>query len=547
MVRVFSTFAASLALLTPALSSATKISFTNKCDFQVELYDNSKGDLLSQGQSVQRGLPQGSHGMFRHGKNPQATLAEFSNNGGKVWYDISVIPPGPGFCGSFSDCKAQTKGARGYNIPMAIKPKQNENGSHCRSLICEHEQCPDAYLFPKDDTKTHNCPGNTEFEVVFCPNGKAESNQGNAPQPQNQDNKPAAPAAPIAKPTAVPPLAFRQESGVSDFKPATNGTSFEKATIKSSFTYRGKEAGNMKGFYDMVLDNKRECTSKQRVEVNSPVGPMSEDVTMVFRGPMNIFNIAVFDGSKGGDWQKVSSYDQKEGKVDNMLFMNNKNIDYVRGARSPQGFASASGMEKAETATVFSGELKEATDPNKIGAGPGIQTGAEINIMTEKKCEKDTCKGYFDENGYEGWNGGKKMFVTKVQMPQGAKPNQPAIWMLNSQIVRSNQYGCNCRGMGAKGGCGELDIAEVIETLPSRDKVTTHYYYFDDGNSGADNFAARPTDAPTTYITLIDESGEGTIKILEIGADDFDFSIESVSAAQIQKWVEAKDINLLQK
>ncbi len=52
-----------------------------------------------------------------------------------------------------------------------------------------------------------------------------------------------------------------------------------------------------------------------------------------------------------------------------------------------------------------------------------------------------------------------------------ANTNLPALWFLNGQIVRANQWGCNCRGVGAQGGCGELDIAEV-------NLFATYFYFF---------------------------------------------------------------------
>lgn len=30
-----------------------------------------------------------------------------------------------------------------------------------------------------------------------------------------------------------------------------------------------------------------------------------------------------------------------------------------------------------------------------------------------------------------------------------------------AQVVRTAQYGCNCRGAGGNGGCGEFDIVEA--------------------------------------------------------------------------------------
>ncbi|KAJ8524697.1 hypothetical protein ON010_g16419 [Phytophthora cinnamomi] len=138
------------------------------------------------------------------------------------------------------------------------------------------------------------------------------------------------------------------------------------------------------------------------------------------------------------------------------------------------------------------------------------------------------------------------MFVTKVQMPTGSTANLPAIWMLNAQVVRASQYGCNCRGSGSVGGCGELDVAEVIETNTAQDKVSTHYYFYDGSVSpGGDNYAARPTDSAVTYVTIYDNSGEGVVKIIEIGGDDFDFSVDSVSADTVSTWLSASVENLI--
>uniref|UniRef100_K3WAC7 Uncharacterized protein n=1 Tax=Globisporangium ultimum (strain ATCC 200006 / CBS 805.95 / DAOM BR144) TaxID=431595 RepID=K3WAC7_GLOUD len=112
--------------------------------------------------------------MFRAGRDPQATLAEFTCNEGKLWYDISIIPTsptqGPAECPSLAACK-QLTGGTGYNEPMQIAPQSNLDGTHCRVLTCLQDGCDDGYQFPKDDTKTHNCPLDTDFVVTFCPGG----------------------------------------------------------------------------------------------------------------------------------------------------------------------------------------------------------------------------------------------------------------------------------------------------------------------------------------------------------------------------------------
>ncbi|XP_028764615.1 thaumatin-like protein [Neltuma alba] len=77
---------------------------------------------------------------------PPATLAEFSLNtwNNMDFYDISVID--------------------GFNVPMEFSPTSN-----CPRLRCYGDQCPDAYLDPEDNTKTHGCQSGTNYRVVFCP------------------------------------------------------------------------------------------------------------------------------------------------------------------------------------------------------------------------------------------------------------------------------------------------------------------------------------------------------------------------------------------
>ncbi|KAJ0401800.1 hypothetical protein ATCC90586_003428 [Pythium insidiosum] len=482
-----------LALALAAAASAvhaTRFYFHNECPQFI--YIPANGPVVVQ-DAARPGL------MWRHGYNPQATLAEFSIVGdGKVWYDISIIPPGPDWCFSYEDCRAYT-GRKGFNVPMAILPRRNVDapGFYCRPLYCLYDGCPDAYHFPADNSKVRSCPETTEFSVVFCPNGTTPSG-----------------------PTAT-----------------LGSTGYTRAV----YSYRGRHAGNGLGSYDMVT-SLAGCR-RQRVTRNSPVGPLSEDVSMVFRGPMEIFNIAVFDNPLGLIWRRVSWY-KRGGDASNLLFMNNMNIDYSgRGLHGPQIFASSDGRTGATSPQRFLGSLAEASDPSRVGAGPGITTGVEVNIVTAQRCTGATCSGYWGGSyAFRGWGSGKKIFVVRLQMPRGSRPDQPAMWMLNSQVLQIGQYsGCNCRGMGAAGGCGELDIAEVIETNAARDRISTHYYFYDGStvSPAGDNFASRPIDKPTTYVTVIDDSRDGVIKILEID-DGFDFdSTALLSRAQVQQWINA--------
>lgn len=117
-------------------------------------------------------------------------------------------------------------------------------------------------------------------------------------------------------------------------------------TVSNAYSYTGENCGGP-GSYDQVT-NIASC-SKSSVTTSSPVSPLDTGVTVAFRGPMTIYNIAVFDGTNG-TWSKVSSY-EKGGAVANMVFLNNENIDYS-GAGSPEGFCEADGTGTAKEPTA---------------------------------------------------------------------------------------------------------------------------------------------------------------------------------------------------
>lgn len=496
MILVFKLFVGTCL----GLTSAVIFTFKNQCSYTINLFDNQRVEDIACGGSIERSFTPGYNNMFRHGTSPDATLVEISVETSRTWYDISTVSPGGGYCSSYENCKSLT-GKVGYNVPISITPSDPSQSPPCIRLVCESEACPDAYLYPTDDTKTHNCIASVDFLVTFCPSNSNSTLNGS---------------------------------------PGTNDPP-HPITVQSSFTYTGKEAGNVAGSYQMVMGLK-DC-SRETVQFSNPVGPMSEEATMVFRGPMIIYNIAIFV-AHGDQWDRVSYYDKDIPDDDNIVFMNNANIDYS-GERSPQAYASANGLESATSPTHFDGLLADASDSGGQTWTAGAKTGAEINIMTSKKCAdsengQESCKGYYGDYGFHGWNGGKKIFVAKVMMPPGNTTNQPAIWLLNAQIVRSNQYQCNCRNQGGIGGCGELDIAEVIETNVQHDKVSTHYYFYDGSiQAGADNFASRPSTEPTVYITVFDDSNEGLIKILQLSENDFNFDVKSIAYSQISAWLNA--------
>ncbi|CAK4282992.1 unnamed protein product [Aphanomyces euteiches] len=299
--------------------------------------------------------------------------------------------------------------------------------------------------------------------------------------------------------------------------------------VRAGFTY---PSNYRSGSYSMVTD--LNGCQKRSVSSAGPIAPYHEDVTFVFRGPMDIYNIAIFQPASDGSWSRVSSYDRSSG-ASNLVFMNNANPQKYNG-RSPQGYATSDGVGFTTSATKFGGRLNDGSNPSNIYGGPGVATGAEVNIMLPSVCTSNTCKGAFDPvYGLRGWSG-SKIVVTKVKMDGGGLP---AIWALNAQVVRANQYGCNCRGVGDPGGCGELDIAEAI-TKGSNTLATHNYWLNANPSTGHDTWTTRPTNGAATFVTIMDKAS-GVIKVLQLHGDDFaSFNVNSISKQAMNQLIQVK-------
>ncbi len=110
-------------------------------------------------------------------------------------------------------------------------------------------------------------------------------------------------------------------------------------------------------------------------------------------------------------------------------------------------------------------------------------------------------------------------------MPLGDET--PAYWILPTQVIRSSQYGCNCRGMGSdpvyKGGCGELDVAEILGGVTTSLEATTTLYSFQDITGGGSVAFERPVNESATFLVVFDAKGS-QIGIRRLRATDFDFA-----------------------
>jgi hypothetical protein len=128
----------------------------------------------------------------------------------------------------------------------------------------------------------------------------------------------------------------------------------------------------------------------------------------------------------------------------------------------------------------------------------------------------------------DGFDGADKIFLFEFNMPTDGNRDfngdMPAIWLLNAQISRTQQYGgCSCWPK-----CGEIDIVEVLDKGSSRAKSTVHAA----ADGGASDYFQRPTGG-TIKIAAIFDSSSNTFTARVVDANFGD----NLSRGQVQGWI----------
>ncbi|TYZ59881.1 hypothetical protein PybrP1_009194 [[Pythium] brassicae (nom. inval.)] len=327
--------------------------------------------------------------------------------------------------------------------------------------------------------------------------------------------------------------------------PAPTGSKCDVATdtvpAPTSKTPEPQTSSSPSGSYGKVTD--MQCPGdvassgtcvQTATAVDGPIAPFDEDLTLALRGPLEIDDIAVFTKSNAGpQWSKVSSYSRKQGNAaQNMVFLNNKGDASKSGEFSichgnSQSFATANGTAAASSLAAFGGVLAD---------------GVEVNVMSATATPSPANGTFARGAAFAGWSGNHKIFMVKAQMPHAHAGGEdlPSIWLLNGQVVRTAQYACNCRGVGDrgkwKGGCGELDVAEII---PENKAMLTSTIYSFKGSRGTSPVMPRPTSARVVFVVILSAAtGDrlGTAQILMMHPEDVD--VESAPSAQrVDEWL----------
>ncbi len=283
------------------------------------------------------------------------------------------------------------------------------------------------------------------------------------------------------------------------------------------------------GSYDRVVTSTVAPTcvanvcEKASTLVSGPLAPFDEEMTMVFSGPLALYQVAVYYPATGG-YARVAYWDRCT--TEGLAFVGNDAWYQCNGY--VQSYVTASGTMSSPTPVQFGGDL---------------DAGVGVNVMSSTACTGTTdgtdcgfSRG-LALHGFQGSANGSKIFATKFRMP--ISDVTPAYWLLPAQVVRSSQYGCNCRGEGADGGCGEIDVAEVLggatATPAHPEQATTTIYSFQGVTGGGADYFQRPVYETATFLVIFD-AASSTIAIRRLGATDFDFA-STIPSSQVAQWL----------
>ena len=249
-------------------------------------------------------------------------------------------------------------------------------------------------------------------------------------------------------------------------------------------------------------------------------------MSLVFGGPIELYQVAVYAPSASG-WERQAYWDRCV--TDGLVFAGNKS--WYECAGFVESYVTADGTAKSDVPVQFSGK---------------IAAGTEVNVMSSALCSSTAASDC-------GWSSGLPLHPGSRATRRAARCSRPSSGCRSAcqdtgvldpsctQVIRSSQYGCNCRGEGSdptyKGGCGELDVAEILGGVTTSLEATTTLYSFQDITGGGSVAFERPVDESAVFLVIFDAPSKH-IAIRRLGATEFDFAT-TLPAATIAGFLSA--------
>ncbi|KAI1827149.1 putative TOS1-like glycosyl hydrolase-domain-containing protein [Xylaria intraflava] len=232
-----------------------------------------------------------------------------------------------------------------------------------------------------------------------------------------------------------------------------------------------------------------------------------------------------------GDFVRSAYYCAKTGDADGLVFLANVGSPGVSGTwDTVWGSSLAYVDDEGEKASASPAVLK-----NKL-----LDDSQEIAIFSDAKCDSSCGTTRPGTVAYKGFEGSSKVFVAEFTMPQSGKTgtnmNMPAFWLLNAAIPRTAQYAsCSCwkgdNDSPEQGGCGELDVVEILCPGDTRAKSTFHFA----NGIGDSHYIDRPVSS-SIKVAVVMDAGSSTVSI-KVLDNSFNFS-PSLTSKQVQEMVD---------
>ncbi|ORY55452.1 TOS1 protein, partial [Pseudomassariella vexata] len=229
-----------------------------------------------------------------------------------------------------------------------------------------------------------------------------------------------------------------------------------------------------------------------------------------------------------GDYERIAFYEAESQTADGVAFLGNY------GGQGSGVWDTTWGNSLSYTSEDATSGFASPTILKDCLVGDNV----EYSIWTDKECaEEDASCGYYRPGtiAHHGFGGADKVFLFEFQMPMSGKKgfnaDMPAIWLLNSKIPRTMQYGdCSCWGGIGEGGCGEFDIFEALASGDTKCKSTFHYT----NSIGSSDYFERPiNDYVKVAVVFQASTSTASIKVLPASTD---FST-SLTTAQVEDMI----------
>ncbi|CEP64432.1 Toh1p LALA0_S11e03972g [Lachancea lanzarotensis] len=282
------------------------------------------------------------------------------------------------------------------------------------------------------------------------------------------------------------------------------------------------------GSYTPVTSIKNPDTDKCSCSVGSKdwfsgsSAPISEAVSVHFRGPLKLNKFAFYNASSftvgntdnSSSWNRVAYFDASSQTGENVTFLTKAGTDSpVLGQALT--FAGSDGVSSSKTAAYLANDNL-------------IKSDQEYTIFSNVSCPKSSTKnscGVYRKGipAFHGFEADTKMFLFDFEMPTETQNNgssfkyydMPAIWLLNDQIPRTSQYPTNANCSCWASGCGEFDIFEVMNGTERNHLYSTFHTFqgIEDLGTGiqAGGYISRNTSGSMQGGVVFDSTGNTVV------------------------------------